>query len=48
LIVKTGTENIEAELVEANDDFVFCHGKRENLRKIGKGRRYKIKSLMEI
>jgi ribosome maturation factor RimP len=33
--VKTNTENIEAELVEANDDFVF-RGKQENLK--GKGK----------
>jgi ribosome maturation factor RimP len=32
LIVKT-TENIEAELVEANDDFVILCGKQESLRR---------------
>jgi ribosome maturation factor RimP len=33
LIVKTNTENIEAELVEANDDFVILRGKQESLRR---------------
>jgi ribosome maturation factor RimP len=32
LIVKTNTENIEAELVEANDDFVIL-SKQENLKR---------------
>jgi ribosome maturation factor RimP len=36
LIVKTNTENIEAELVEANDDFVILAWKAEP--KIGKGK----------
>jgi hypothetical protein len=29
LIVKTVNENLEAELVEANDDFVICRGNTE-------------------
>jgi ribosome maturation factor RimP len=36
LIVKTNTENIEAELVEANDDFVIWRGKQESPK--GKGK----------
>jgi ribosome maturation factor RimP len=39
LIVKTGTENIEAELVEANDDFVILSWKAREPKKIGKGKR---------
>ena len=38
LIVKTGTENIEAELVEANDDFVILSWKAREPKKIGKGK----------
>jgi ribosome maturation factor RimP len=37
LIVKTNTENIEAELVEANDDFVILAWKARD-KKIGKGK----------
>jgi ribosome maturation factor RimP len=38
LIVKTNTENIEAELVEANDDFVILSWKAREPKKIGKGK----------
>ena len=38
LIVKTGTEIIEAELVEANDDFVILSWKAREPKKIGKGK----------
>jgi ribosome maturation factor RimP len=38
LIVKTTTENIEAELVEANDDFVILSWKAREPKKIGKGK----------
>ena len=38
LIVKTNTENIEAELVEANDDFVILAWKAREPKKIGKGK----------
>lgn len=38
LIVKTETENIEAELVEANDDFVILSWKAREPKKIGKGK----------
>ncbi|WP_035674199.1 ribosome assembly cofactor RimP [Flavobacterium sp. 83] len=38
LIVKTGTEIIEAELVEANDDFVVLSWKAREPKKIGKGK----------
>jgi ribosome maturation factor RimP len=38
LIVKTITENIEAELVEANDDFVILSWKAREPKKIGKGK----------
>ncbi len=38
LIVKTATENIEAELVEANDDFVILSWKAREPKKIGKGK----------
>jgi ribosome maturation factor RimP len=38
LIVKTNTENIEAELVEANDDFVILAWKVREPKKIGKGK----------
>ena len=38
LIVKTKTENIEAELVEANDDFVILSWKAREPKKIGKGK----------
>ena len=37
-IVKTNTENIEAELVEANDDFVILSWKAREPKKIGKGK----------
>jgi ribosome maturation factor RimP len=38
LIVKTATENLEAELVEANDDFVILSWKAREPKKIGKGK----------
>ena len=38
LIVKTGTEIIEAELVEANDDFVILSWKAREPKKLGKGK----------
>jgi ribosome maturation factor RimP len=38
LIVKTITEKIEAELVEANDDFVILSWKAREPKKIGKGK----------
>ena len=38
LIVKTATENIEAELVEANDDFVILSWNAREPKKIGKGK----------
>ena len=38
LIVKTGTEIIEAELVEANDDFVILSWQAREPKKIGKGK----------
>jgi ribosome maturation factor RimP len=38
LVVKTKTENIEAELVEANDDFVILSWKAREPKKIGKGK----------
>ena len=38
LIVKTATENIEAELVEANDDFVILSWEAREPKKIGKGK----------
>jgi ribosome maturation factor RimP len=38
LIVKTATENIEAELVEANDDFVILSWKAREPKKVGKGK----------
>ena len=38
LIVKTSTENIEAELVEANDDFVVLSWQAREPKKIGKGK----------
>ncbi len=38
LIVKTETENIEAELVEANDDFVILSWQAREPKKIGKGK----------
>ncbi|MBC5862327.1 ribosome assembly cofactor RimP [Flavobacterium sp. F-328] len=38
LIVKTGTEIIEAELVDANDDFVILSWKAREPKKIGKGK----------
>jgi ribosome maturation factor RimP len=36
--VKTNTENIEAELVEANDDFVILSWKAREPKKDGKER----------
>jgi ribosome maturation factor RimP len=36
--VKTSTENIEAELVEANDDFVVLSWQAREPKKIGKGK----------
>ncbi|WP_281323224.1 ribosome assembly cofactor RimP [Flavobacterium aestivum] len=38
LIVKTATENIEAELVEANDLFIILSWKAREAKKIGKGK----------
>lgn len=38
LIVKTGTEIIEAELADANDDFVILSWKAREPKKIGKGK----------
>ena len=38
LIVKTITENIEAELVEANDLFIILSWKAREPKKIGKGK----------
>ena len=38
LIVKTGAEIIEAELVDANDDFVILSWKAREPKKIGKGK----------
>ncbi|MCW2117901.1 ribosome maturation factor RimP [Flavobacterium sp. 7A] len=38
LIVKTATENIEAELVEANDDFVILSWEAREPKKLGKGK----------
>ena len=38
LIVKTVTEIIEAELVEANDDFVILSWKAREPKKLGKGK----------
>ncbi|WP_426095269.1 ribosome assembly cofactor RimP [Flavobacterium sp. DSR2-3-3] len=38
LILKTGAELIEAELVEANDDFVVLSWKAREPKKIGKGK----------
>ena len=38
LIVKTGTETIEAELVEATDDFVILSWQAREPKKIGKGK----------
>ena len=38
LIVKTGTEIIEAELVEATDDFVILSWEAREPKKIGKGK----------
>jgi ribosome maturation factor RimP len=35
--VKTNTENIEAGVVEANDDFVILSWKAREPKKIGKG-----------
>jgi ribosome maturation factor RimP len=38
LIVKTSTENIEAELVEANDEFVILSWQSREPKKVGKGK----------
>jgi ribosome maturation factor RimP len=38
LIVKTSTENIEAELVEANDEFVILSWQAREPKKVGKGK----------
>jgi ribosome maturation factor RimP len=38
LIVKTNSENIEAELVEANDLFIILSWKAREPKKIGKGK----------
>src|SRR3970040_1719422 len=38
LIVKTGAEIIEAELVDANDDFVILSWKAREPKKLGKGK----------
>ena len=38
LIVKTNNENIEAELVEANDLFIILSWKAREAKKVGKGK----------
>ncbi len=38
LIAKTSTENIEAELVEANDEFVILSWQAREPKKVGKGK----------
>lgn len=38
LIVKTVSENIEAELVEATDDFIILSWKAREPKKVGKGK----------
>lgn len=38
LIVKTNAENIEAELVEANDLFIILSWKAREAKKVGKGK----------
>ncbi len=38
LIVKVGTEVIEAELIDANDDFIVLSWKAREPKKIGKGK----------
>ncbi|WP_281226907.1 ribosome assembly cofactor RimP [Flavobacterium aquiphilum] len=38
LIVKTNTQNIEAELVEANDLFIILSWKAREPKKVGKGK----------
>lgn len=38
LIVKTNTQNIEAELVEANEDFIILSWKAREPKKVGKGK----------
>ena len=38
LIVKTATETIEAELVDANDDFIILSWKAREPKKLGKGK----------
>ncbi|REH00185.1 ribosome assembly cofactor RimP [Flavobacterium aquicola] len=38
LIVKTNSENIEAELVEANDLFIILSWKAREAKKVGKGK----------
>ncbi len=38
LIVKTSTENIEAELVQANDEFVTLSWQAREPKKVGKGK----------
>lgn len=38
LVVKTSSENIEAELVEATDDFIILSWKAREPKKVGKGK----------
>jgi ribosome maturation factor RimP len=38
LIVKTNSETIEAELIEANDDYIVLSWKAREPKKIGKGK----------
>ena len=38
LIVKLATETIEAELVEANDNFIILSWKAREAKKLGKGK----------
>ncbi|GIZ07341.1 ribosome assembly cofactor RimP [Flavobacterium sp. UMI-01] len=45
LIVKTESENIEAELVDANDDFVVLSWEAREPKKIGKGKETVLKKL---
>lgn len=45
LIVKLATETIEAELVEANDNFIILSWKARESKKIGKGKETVLKRL---
>ncbi len=45
LIVKLETETIEAELVEANDNFIILSWKARETKKIGKGKETVLKRL---